>query len=611
LHSGKSAQQQSQADRKSDHYPVYMQKTCRYILFTILAGFSYFGSFAQSSFLPSDHEWHSFVERMEIKTGQNSRHIHSTLKPFERRAMVEFLDEADSLAYRLSRTDREMISLIRQSNIEWAVAESDSSRKPLLKRFYKTPADFFRVDEDEFFLVLNPVINMYVGRENDRENWLYQNTRGLEVRGVINNKVGFYSYMADNQSRFPRYVMQKATEQREAIPGEGWNIPFKQDGFDYFTARGYIAFQATRNIGLQFGQDRNFTGHGTRSLLLSDYSNNYLFLKLNTRVWRLHYQNMFARFVDFPLRTYGGRMFDAKFMAAHTLSINITDRFQLGLFENIVFGRTDTLSRRGFDAHYLNPIIFYRAVEHHIGDPDKVALGMNWRWIAGHRAAFYGQVYIDDFLLSDVRNDLDSMWVYLGFRQERKYSDFGSFRNKFGLQAGTRWIDFLGISNLDLRLEGNWVRPFTYSHFDTSEAGLPPSDSYSHYHQALAHPLGANFREYVAEMHYRPHINWALDVRLFSAVQGMDSAGVNLGGNIFRDYTTRIGDYGHTFLQGYQRNWFMMQSGISWQWRPNIWLDFTYIYRKEEFEDPSRIDTNTSIIQMGIRVNAVRRSHWF
>ncbi len=578
------------------------------ILLLVLLGHP---SIPQSTFLPSNHEWHQFVERLEIKTGQNSQHFHSILKPIERKGMVHFLEQADTTLVRLTKTDRAIINNILQSNIIWTKAPTDSSKKPIFRHFYKYPTDFYRYQDDDFFFTLNPVLNFQAGQESGKDYWLYQNTRGFEIRGMINNKVGFYSYLTDNQSRFPDYVVQKITEQKSAIPGEGWNIPFKNDGFDYFTSRGYMNFQATKNIGIQFGQDRNFIGHGSRSLLLSDYSNNYLFLKLNTRVWKLHYQNIFARLVDFPQRTYGGRMFDAKFMATHTLSINLSDRFQLGLFENIVFGRTDTLSRRGFDAHYLNPIIFYRAIEHHIGDPDKVAIGLNWRWIAGHRTAFYGQLYIDDFLISDVRNELDSMWVYMGLRQERKYTDFGSFRNKFGLQSGIRWIDFLGINNLDIRLEGNWVRPFTYSHFDTSDAKLPPSASYSHYGQTLAHPIGANFKEFITGLHYQPHHNWVMEAILFRATHGLDSAGVNVGGNILRDYTTRIGDYGHTFLQGYQREWLMMQTGISWQWRPNIWLDLTYIHRKEDFQDPTMENTKSSIIQLGLRVNALRRQHWF
>ena len=33
---------------------------------------------------------------------------------------------------------------------------------------------------------------------------------------------------------------------------------------------------------------------GIRSVFLSDYANEYLFLKLNARVWKFHYQSLFA-----------------------------------------------------------------------------------------------------------------------------------------------------------------------------------------------------------------------------------------------------------------------------------------------------------------------------
>ncbi len=562
----------------------------------------------QSSFLSSNPISSDFFRRLEIKCGSTSSQFHSSLQPLERKAAVDFLLQIDSASNNLSRTDRLLISLFLQANGEWITGKADSSRRPLLRHFYKVPTDFFRYHDDEFFLVVNPVIHFEAGRESGRESWLYQNTRGAEIRGMINRKVGFYSLITDNQARFPLYVNRQIGFQQGAIPGEGWNIPFGDGGYDYFTARGYIAFQATRNIGLQFGHDKNFIGYGHRSLLLSDYANNYLFLKVNTRVWKLHYQNLFARMVDYPQRSFGGRMYDAKYMVAHTLSANITKRLQIGLFENVVFGRTDTLSRRGFDPHYLNPIIFYRAIEHHIGDPDKVALGFMWRYIAGRSLAFHGQVYLDDFLLSDVRNDLDSLWVRLGLRKERKYNQFASFRNKFGLQLGLNYVDVAGIDNLDLLLEANWVRPFTYSHYDTAGAGLPPAASYTHYGQALAHPLGANFREYIAMLQYQPHSNWLFKTTLISANQGMDAAGVNLGSNIYSDYTTRTRDYGHTFLQGDLRNSLIIQPEISWQWRPGMWLDARYMIRNQEYlQSPE----NLTLFMLGLRINASRRDMWF
>jgi hypothetical protein len=587
-----------------------MQHTIRKLFLFVLLSLA-FGEVAlsQSTYLSTGNNWHDFVQRMEIKTGKSAHSFHFVLKPLERKAMMDFLLHVDSTQPNLSRTDRQMIATIRSSNAEWDLpAMADSNFRPLLKHFYRQPTDFFHYHDDDLFLVINPVIHAETGRETGRDLWLYQNTRGLELRGMINSKVGFYSYLADNQARFPQYVNQKIQHQRGAIPGEGWNIPFGDQGYDYFTARGYIAFQATKNIGLQFGQDRSFTGFGERSLLLSDFANNYLFLKINTNIWRFHYQNLYARLVDYPWRNHGGRMYDPKHMVAHTLSIKLTERFQLAFFESVVWGRSDTLSRRGIEPHYLNPVIFYRAVEHHIGDPDKVSLGMSWRWIAGRRIALHGQLYLDDFLLSDVRNDMDSLWVYLGLRSQRKYTDYASFRNKFGFQLGLNHVDFLGIQNLDLALEGNWVRPFTYSHYDTSGAQMAPAASYSHYGQSLAHPMGANFRELLAGLQYRPHANWLIKTTLIQARQGMDSVGINFGSNIFRDYTHRVGDYNHTFLQGSLQKSLLLQAEISWQWMPNMWLDARYIVRDEEI---STTPQKTGIFMLGLRINAARREHWF
>lgn len=563
---------------------------------------------AQSTFLPSNHHWHYFIERMEIKGAESGSQFHAALKPLERRAMVDFLMEKDSVLPALGRTDRAVIQQILAGNREWKVNHSDTATQSTRNYFFKNPPDVFHHEEEGFFLVINPVIHFTLGHENDRDMWLYQNTRGLELRGMISDKVGFYTFLADNQARFPSYVNEKIAAQSGAIPGEGWNIPFGVQGYDFFTARGHIAFSATRNISFQFGQDRNFIGFGQRSLILSDFSNNYLFLKINTKVWRIHYQNIFARLVDFPLRTFGGRMFDPKYMAAHTLSMNLTPRFQLGLFENVVFGRSDTISPRGFDAHYLNPVIFYRAVEHHIGDPDKIALGAFWRWITRFNVALYGQLYIDDFHVGDLKYDIDTLLVRAGLRNNRKYDQHASFRNKFAFQKGIHWIDVAGISNLDLKLEGNWVRPFVYSHYDVDGSGLRPAASYSHYSQPLAHPLGANFRELFLRIFYMPHHNWHLTGSFFTAKQGRDMPGTNMGSNIFRDYTSRTGDYGHTFLQGLPFTVQMLQMEAAWHWRYNLWLEAKYVNRVEQNDG---VEKNNHLIFFGIRMNVTKREAFF
>ena len=91
----------------------------------------------------------------------------------------------------------------------------------------------------------------------------------------------------------------------------------------------------------------------------------------------------------------------------------------------------------------------------------------------------YGQLLLDEFKLSEVRAG-DGWWG-----------------NKFGFQLGGKYIDAFNIKNLDLQLEHNRVRPFTYSHGDSVA-------NYTHYNMPLAHPLGANFQEVIGIARYQP-----------------------------------------------------------------------------------------------------------
>ena len=128
---------------------------------------------------------------------------------------------------------------------------------------------------------------------------------------------------------------------------------------DFLTARGHIGFQATRHIHLQFGHGKHFVGEGYRSMILSDFSNNYLFLRIDTDVWRLHYTNIFAQLTSDIVgnRTglFGTVEFVPKYFAFTGSVSGLARKVNVGLFESIVHGNPEGT----FDFDYLNPIIFY------------------------------------------------------------------------------------------------------------------------------------------------------------------------------------------------------------------------------------------------------------
>lgn len=74
---------------------------------------------------------------------------------------------------------------------------------------------------------------------------------------------------------------------------------FKTTGVDYLVARGYFTFNATEHIAFQFGQDKIFIGDGIRSMIWSDNSKDQLLLKINTRIGRFNYQNIFIELANY------------------------------------------------------------------------------------------------------------------------------------------------------------------------------------------------------------------------------------------------------------------------------------------------------------------------
>jgi len=137
------------------------------------------------------------------------------------------------------------------------------------------------------------------------------------------------------------------------VPGGGFYKDFKDvGGVDYFDARGYITTHVAKIIDIAFGYDKNFIGNGHRSLFLSDFSSNMLFLKLNTRIWKFNYQNLFMELTS-GNRLGADNLFPKKYAAMHHLDVAVTKWLNLGLFEGVVFGR-----KNYFEFGYLNPVIF-------------------------------------------------------------------------------------------------------------------------------------------------------------------------------------------------------------------------------------------------------------
>jgi hypothetical protein len=547
---------------------------------SILLFFSEY-TFGQGAYIPYNRDYYQLIERYEILEGKNNPIFHTGFKPFRRDQVASYLDTLATGNLIQSNADRFNLNYLSNDNWEFIDRETENSKKPLLGGLYRKPSDFFHYRDSIFDFHINPVIYLSGGMEPNQENFRMRNSRGVEFRGSIDRKVSFYTYFTTTQTIFPSWV-KEYVEQNGAVPGEGFWKRYEGEGYGYFSAMGHVNFNISKSIQAQFGHDRNFVGEGYRSLIISDFSNPYVFVKLNTKIWKFNLTNLWSQKTADVTYDFAGRPTDdrypQKWFSHHRLGINIGKNLNVGIFESVM--------KNEFDWNYLNPLIFYRWVEHQLGTPDKVMLGTDLKWNFTPGMQFYGQFVLDEFVFGE----------FFGLDGPN------SIRNKHALQAGYKYINAFKVSNLDLQLEYNQVRPYTYQEKFENQ-------SFTNYRSPLAHPLGANFREAVAIVRYQPVPRLFTNMTMLYQYFGDDpSEDVNFGKNVLKNRmspNTGIGLFGNVIGQGVENSVLMANLNLSYMVRQNVFLDFSHSIRTQSVENEEQ-NRNTSFTQLSLRVNMTR-----
>ena len=556
---------------------------------------------AQGTYIPLGGDSYRYVDRFDIKYGRILPMLHTTVKQYKRGEVARLAETMHFSNLKLNKVRQFQIQYLMDENGEWLDSVESKTKRPLFKKLYREPASFFHVSSKKkglFDLRINPMIAVSVGAESKGGRFIFDRSVGLEFRGNIKRVLSFYLNVTGNSARPLSYVSDKYSRGTyRFIPGDAYFKTYSSkifkfnDGIDFFDSRGYVNINILNYVNLQFGRDKHFIGNGMRSLILSDNAAPYLFLKLNISYWRFNYQSIFAELTS-PYLRGADQLLPKKYMAVHHLNIRMARWLDVGIFESVIMKRSNH-----FELQYLNPIIFYRSVEHALGSPDNVLLGGDFKANIARRASLYGQFVLDEF---------NTKYFFKGS---------GWWANKFGLQLGLKYIDL--APNLDAQVEFNMVRPFTYTH--------PGEISYTHYNQALAHPLGANFYEFIVNLRYQPIPKLAMNLKFFTARVGDDTLNAegkltNYGGDIFRPSaganTVGIltagsnGELGNKIGQGAKGTINYFQLLTSYQPWHNIYFDAEILYRikssKLVLENQS-----TFYFGLGMRMNIAKRNYEF
>ncbi|MDA3867371.1 MAG: hypothetical protein PF489_11580 [Salinivirgaceae bacterium] len=428
------------------------------------------------------------------------------------------------------------------------------------------------VEDPKYRLTADPIMHFELLKNKDFDKFFYRNTRGFYITGRIGSNVSFYTTLYENQVAYQPFI-QEFIDENGVIPRGGNFKPYEApldklytNGYDYSQVEGVLSWNVLPQLNLQIGQGAHFVGEGYRSLLLSDNSYTYPYVKATFTRNRIQYSSMYAEMMDFDLPNSAESGFQKKRFSIQYLSLQLTRWLQVGVFESVVYKAEDSIGYRGFKPNYINPVLFSRAIEYNLNGKNNVLLGFNWNVTILPKLQYYGQLAWDEFGTEASGNH-------------------NSADNKTGVQFGVKWFDALTINNLYLQGEYNRVRPFTYGSIDAKH-------SFSHARQPLAHPLGANFHEIIGIGSYQLS-DFMLETRLSIARAGTDTLSPAVSNLFIDQQEPEPGNAETVFLQGVQSTLIYSHVQLSYLLNPrtNLRIYAGAGYRRISNEMETRSDT--------------------
>ncbi len=449
---------------------------------------------------------------------------------------------------------------------------------------------FWHRKGENFELNAYPLLWIEAGKSNRDARMLFINTRGAGIEGKLGKHVRFGTQVFENQARFPAFldsiIASKHTGQGfpGIIPGFGIAKNYKNGIYDFPVGRAFVEYKPSGIFTFRIAHGNPHIGYGKRSLLLGNHLPPFPYFMVEAKFWHVRYSTFWGELQDVRAGVMPRSYYYKKYIAVHYLDWAILPRWNLGLFEAVVW---DPGLGRGFDVNFINPVIFFKTAEFQSGTKSaNTLLGINTRVKLPFHLKFYAQFLLDEMTVS------------------KFFGDAGYWGNKFALQTGLRFDLYKNHNLWHALIEYNTVRPYTYSHHLTTI-------NYAHDNWPLAHPWGANLWEFLAEASWQRK-RWRASAVLSYGKQGLDFPGnpASFGADVYRDYEDRISNENIHTLQGnlYKRIYLSLET--SWMINPvyrlEIFGGIRHFNRQTQETIPPYYSAQTTWTFFGIRTRLFR-----
>jgi hypothetical protein len=482
------------------------------LLFLII--FLQIANFSQVENIPADNYVYDYLKVLSVKgiiTGYDD-----IVLPLSKRAITNFLAEAERKTILLSENERNLLNKIKikldlkENNT--SVLFTDVFPSGLNLFLSKDRAKYFYSYKDSTLsLYLNPIIENKFIYSRDISSSANLFNIGGKLFGSYSDWFGFYVSASNGTQTGDRSVAQ-------LDPAVNQSYTFNHTGINYFdNTEGYARIEKGK-IALEIGRERILWGRGINKIFISKNAPIFDFLKFNASLGIFSFDFLHGWLIqpvtqnlDSVLNSYVKNK-SSKYIAISRIGISPSNNLSFGISQVIIY------ANRPIELAYMNPFIFFESAQRSLNDLDNSFLAFDGKFRIINGVEISSVINFDDIKFNTIGTE-----------------GFGSIQTRYTWQTNLVISNPLLPENLSANLDYLIIRPYVNSHYGIGESFTYTNNGYL---------LGPNVQPNSIQISLR--LNYIINPDLmFSA--GYDN--IIHGGNIYDSHGNLVKNVGGDIFQ--------------------------------------------------------------
>lgn len=401
-------------------------------------------AYSQVENVPVANPVYSYLTRAESKG--LLKNFSMSMLPLTRGEVEKALKSIRSQVDKLSASEIETLEkfekyfgIINQEKLVVFYSDKDTTQVFSTRFFNDNPKYFYHHKDSSSSVYISPLASadFLIRNQEGKDGNVLLGNIGMRVSGTLSNFVGYY-LQATNGTVF-------SGDKQIALldPHISQNIKFTELRSDFDFAESSVAFQYDWFYASIGRETRRWGAGVNNSIYVSGNAPPFtvfnLGVKFKTFEYRFSHGGLLATYSDSSKVGFNA-VVPQKYSAMHRFAVK-PSWGEIGFWESIVY------SKRDIDMEYLNPLSFFKSLEHALRDRDNSMMGLDLTARPFKNVELKGSFILDDIIFGEIGKDFWS--------------------NKYAWNFGAWYAsDFA----MDFGLEYSRIEPYTFSHFDSLNA---------------------------------------------------------------------------------------------------------------------------------------------